>query len=92
MWLRSCGCLWQLDDVVSKAAAKGSIDILQWIQQVAPPWSEQTLALALRRAGLSTHVATVQWLIAQGAQWPEHFYTNAAGTCVLGCWSVPVVQ
>jgi hypothetical protein len=67
-WLRSCGCPWQLDDVVSKAAAKGSVAILQWIKQVTPAWPEQTLALALRRAGLGTSVDTVQWLIAQGAE------------------------
>jgi hypothetical protein len=70
-WLHENGCPGALCDDSSIAAARcGSVDIMLYMQQQGVQWSDELLTLMPNTAGAFRHLAAVQWLRQQGAQWP----------------------
>jgi hypothetical protein len=83
--LRRLGCPWFADDVRRNAAQKGSIAVLQYIQQQGLLATAAQLTDVLQIAGAYTRLEAVQWLRAQGAHWPNTLRYNTK------CWSGDVL-
>jgi hypothetical protein len=70
--LREHGCPWDEDQVRRRAARRGSVAILEYIQQQGLLTTTAQLTEMLNIAGVArNNQAAVQWLREQGAQWPE---------------------
>jgi hypothetical protein len=79
--LRTLGCPWIADDVRRNAAQKGSVAVLQYIQQQGLLATAAHLTDVLRIAGAYSKLEAVQWLRTQGAQRPDTLRYNSK------CWN-----
>jgi hypothetical protein len=70
LWLRDNGCPWDASDVCLGAASSGSVDVMAYMQQQGELVSAELLTEMLQVAGADRRLAAVQWLRAQGAEWP----------------------
>jgi hypothetical protein len=94
-WLRASSCPWQEPLMLMTACRGGSVPVLEWLRTVTAPWTSALQTGLLKRAGWSNHLAAVQWLIAQGAEWPPTFagcYMSNEDTTAYECWSLSAVQ
>jgi hypothetical protein len=76
--LREHGCLWDEDQVCRRAAEKGNIAILEYIQEQGLLQTAAQLTDMLNVAGAARRLAAVQWLREQGAEWPDSRVVNRA--------------
>jgi hypothetical protein len=70
-WLHEHGCPWHIEYLLHFAAAGGSINVLEYMQQ--QPEVVLTAALLtdmLNAAGANSKLAAAQWVRQQGAEWP----------------------
>jgi hypothetical protein len=72
-WLREQGCPYNHYKTMLAAAEGGSVSILTYLQQhnVGAALEQAQLTRVLNAAGASSQLAAVQWLRAQGAEWPN---------------------
>jgi hypothetical protein len=93
-WLRASSCPWYEELVLTLAGnSVPSAAMLQWLQTVTAPWSADMKSTMLNKAGLADNLATAQWLLAQGADWPAAFAEPVlAGSSIKQCWGLAAVQ
>jgi hypothetical protein len=86
-WLHKCGCPFTFKNAAYWAALFNSVDVLKWCHSESDVLSHHTQRL-LCCAGEYASFACLEWLRAQGADWPAAFYSTRKGAC----WAVPAVQ
>jgi hypothetical protein len=69
-WLLEHGCAHDANALWLTAAARGHITVLSYLQQIALVAAPADIFKALFMAGAHSHLATAQWLRAQGTEWP----------------------
>jgi hypothetical protein len=69
-WLLDNGCPWEARQLCMSAAEGGSVEVCAWSQQQGILASTSMLTDMLNKAAEYNHLAAVQWLRAQGAEWP----------------------
>jgi hypothetical protein len=70
-WLHEHGCPWDCDSVCMRAAASGSVEVLEYLQQHDLMSTPKLLTRMLNTAGAYKKLAAAQWLRQQGAGWPR---------------------
>jgi hypothetical protein len=95
-WLRSSACPWVELNVLCNAGRGGSVAMLEWLLTVTSKWKASTKLLMIDYAGWNDRLDAVQWLKAQGAQWPAKFagqyITMVTNVTHNQCWSLSAVQ
>jgi hypothetical protein len=69
--------------------------MLKWLHRVTAPWSHDSTKHLMFTAGYRDHLDVVQWLHAQGVQWPQRLYDAAllSDTKTANIyWTAPVVE
>jgi hypothetical protein len=88
MWAREQNyCTWWLGQLLNSAAKGGHLNVLQWLHSNSERlWTRAEQARMLFAAGQCSDLAAAKWLRANGAAWPESFYTDTT------MWPVATVQ
>jgi hypothetical protein len=88
MWAREQNyCTWWLGQLLNSAAKGGHLNVLQWLHSNSERrWTRAEQARMLFAAGQCSDSAAAKWLRANGAAWPQSFYTGKT------MWPVATVQ
>jgi hypothetical protein len=87
IWARGQNCTWWLGQVLNNAAKRGRLNVLQWLHSNSERrWTKAEQARMLYNAGFCSDLAAAKWLQANGAAWPDSFYTDTA------VWPVATVR
>jgi hypothetical protein len=74
--LREHGCPWNAEVVRRNVAQKGSIAMMEYLQQQGLLATAAQLTAMLNIAAANNRLAAAQWLRQQGAQWPHRLKYN----------------
>eukprot|EP00953_Heterococcus_sp_UTEX-ZZ885_P001371 1257-Heterococcus_DN1.PRE.1 len=75
-WFIHSGCPWNAQELCTAAAEGGSVEVLNYLQQLGLLTSTALFTLMLSHVGsaLFGTLAAAKWLRQQGAEWPTAFH------------------
>jgi hypothetical protein len=72
-WFMDNGCPWNAVRLCRAAAEGGSVEVLNYLQQLGLLTSTARLTCMLDMTAFCEHLAAAKWLREHGAQWPTEF-------------------